>query len=505
MSVGTDLAAYLGGLTLAGGDRHGEAFVVLPWERRFLRGAFCRSGDAALSVARGNGKSAVCAGLAAAVVDPVGPLHGPRFEVVCCAASFEQSRVIFEDVLGFLRGLGYDLDDRRAWRKQDSANRAHVEHRASGARVRCIGSDPKTAHGLRPALALLDEPAQWEPASRDRMLAAIRTGLGKVPGSRLIALGTRPASPAHWFGRMLAGGAAYAQVHAARPDDPPFRVATWRKANPSLDHLPSLRAKIAAEAEDARGDPSLLASFRALRLNGGVSDTEEALLLGADLWALIEGAAERAGPLVWGIDLGGSAAMSAVAGYWPRTGALNVVAAFPSVPDLAERGRLDGVAGLYGQMCHRGELLTLGGRAVDTEALLRVALDRFGQPAVVAADRWKEPDLRDALDAAGVRPVPFESRGMGFKDGGADTEAFRRACATGRVVPQRSLLLRSAMAEARTVTDPAGNSKISKATEGGRRLRARDDAAVAAVIAVAVGARRTAARPSRPRRVLVAG
>lgn len=204
MTLSDRLTAYLESLTLRGGDLDGQRFTVLPWERRLIRGVFSRQGNAAVSVARGNGKSAFVAGIAAAVVDPEGPLHGTRFEVVCCAASFEQSRVVFEDVLAFLGGQGYDLDDRKVWRKQDSANRAWLEHRTSGARVRCIGSDPGTAHGLRPVLVLADEPAQWEPAKRDRMLAALETGLGKVPGSRLIGLGTRPASEGHWFARMLA-------------------------------------------------------------------------------------------------------------------------------------------------------------------------------------------------------------------------------------------------------------------------------------------------------------
>ena len=174
VSVGRALVDYLGGLVIAGGDRDGEPFTVLSWEKRFVFGAFRGPGDSGLSVARGNGKSALCAGLASAVVDPVGPLHGRRREVVCVAASFEQSRVIFEDVLAFM-GERYDLEDRKVWRKQDTATRAWLEHRGSGARVRCIGSDPKTAHGLRPALALIDEPAQHEPGRRDRML-------GRDPG-----------------------------------------------------------------------------------------------------------------------------------------------------------------------------------------------------------------------------------------------------------------------------------------------------------------------------------
>ena len=41
-----------------------------------------------------------------------------------------------------------------------------------------------------------------------------------------------------------------------------------------------------------------------------------------------------------------------------------------------------------------------------------------------------------------------------------DVRAFRRACADGRVTPAPSLLQRSAIAEARTISDPAGNAKL---------------------------------------------
>ena len=108
VSVADQLVDYLGGLVLAGGDRDGEQFTVLPWERRFLRGAFGRAKDSGLSVARGNGKSALVAAVAAAVVDPLGPLHGRRREVVVVASSFDQGRVVFEDVLAFLAER-YDL------------------------------------------------------------------------------------------------------------------------------------------------------------------------------------------------------------------------------------------------------------------------------------------------------------------------------------------------------------------------------------------------------------
>ena len=84
---------------------------------------------------------------------------------------------------------------------------------------------------------------------------------------------------------------------------------------------------------------------------------------------------------------------------------------------------------------------------------------------------------------------------MGFKDGAEDVRAFRNGCADGRVTTVPSLLLRSAMSEARTVSDPAGNAKLCKGSQGGRRVRARDDAAAAAILAVAAGPR----QPVKPR------
>ena len=492
-----DLIAYLGGLTLAGGDRDGEAFTVLPWERKFVRGAFGQPGHAALSVARGNGKSALVAGIAAAVVDPSGPLHGTRRECVAVASSFDQSRIIFEDVLSFLRAR-YGLENRKLWRLQDSANRAIVEYRATGARVRTIGSDPAKAHGLRPALALIDEPAQHDAAKTDRMLAAIRTGLGKVPGSKMIALGTAPAGEDHWFAKMLAGsGVGYAQSHAARDTDPPFAVRTMRKANPSMDHLPSLAAELRAEAADAKLDDALLPGFRALRLNMGVSDIAVQVLIGVDTWKRITGDAPRDGRPVWGLDLGQSEAMAACSAFWPASGRLESVATFPTVPTLGERGLQDGVGSLYQRMAERGELLATGGEACDIAALLREAWERFGAPAAIAADRWRADELRDILTRIGLPRVPFHERGQGFMDGGQDVRDFRRACVEGKVRPAPSLLLSSAMAEARTVGDPAGNWKLAKSAQGGRRRKAKDDAAAAAILAVAIGARTGPAPPRR--------
>ena len=135
-------------------------------------------------------------------------------------------------------------------------------------------------------------------------------------------------------------------------------------------------------------------------------------------------------------------------------------------------------AGSYVTMQQTGDLLTLGDHVVQIDRLLEAVFSRFGYPGVILCDRWREAELLDALSSIGASTVPVITRGQGFRDGGEDVRHFQRAILSGQVRPQKSLLLRSAMGEAVTVSDPAGNRKITK-----RRDRSRDDAAVAACLA----------------------
>ena len=489
-TLGRELVAWMGKLTLSGGDLDGQPFTVWPWERRFIMGTFGQSGNGALSVARGNGKSGFVAALAAAVVCPGGPLHGTRREVICVASSFLQSRIIFEDVLAYARGLGHDLADRELWRRHDSQNVATLEYVRTGARVRCIGSDPKRAHGLRPFLVLADEPAQWEQGKAEAMVSALRTGLGKTPHSRLIALGTLPADGQHWFSQMLRD-APYHQLHQSPRDAPLYRASTWAKANPSLRYLPSLKAQIKAEAEAARRDGVMLQSFKSLRLNMGLADVVAGVLLEADVWESIEGEAEREGDYVLGLDLGGSTAQSAACAFYPASGRLEGFAVFPEHPNLATRATNDGAGNLYAECHRRGELRLAGDVVSDIGALLTEALDRWGTPAAIASDRFKKAELIQDLNALDFPTAALVLRGMGWKDGAEDVRGFQLAALGGHVTPVKSLLMRSSMSEARLLGDVAGNWKLAKGSEGGRRSRAKDDVVAAAILAVAVGRRGT--------------
>ena len=497
MTLSNAILEYLPSLTVTQGPLAGQSLEVLAWQKRFIRGAFSPGTDrAAISVARKNGKSTLVASFGAASID--GPLAFPRGETLIVASSFEQGRIAFEHVVGF---MGDKLEDKKRYRVWDTAQQARIEDRQTGARVRCLGSDPARAHGLAPTLVLMDEPAQWPRTTGERMLSALTTAMGAHSWGLMIALGTQPDDPEHWFsGWLHSGRSDYSQIHAAKSDAPVFQRRTWARANPSLDAMPALEHAIRAHSELARKDSSELASFKALRLNQGVSDTVEAVLLDSESWRAVEVTVQpaRTGKLVVGIDLGTNAAMSAAAAYWTGSGAVDAFAVLPEIPSLAVRGIADGVGAAYVKLANRGEVIQAGGNVSDIPTLLRTVLDRWGTPDVIVCDRWREKELRDALDAVGWNQrTEIVVRGMGFKDGAEDCRLFVRAVLDDKVTCRVNALIRFALGGARTVSDPSGNAKLSKGTQGGRRSTHRDDAAAALILAVAEGVRRPDTKRAR--------
>ena len=95
----------------------------------------------------------------------------------------------------------YGRGPRGRFRVQDSANRASIQDKETGALVRVLGSDPRRLHGAAPRILLLDELAQWPPGQVAPMLAALVTSRGKIPGSKALWIGTRPSTSDHPFQR----------------------------------------------------------------------------------------------------------------------------------------------------------------------------------------------------------------------------------------------------------------------------------------------------------------
>ena len=91
-----------------------------------------------------------------------------------------------------------------------------------------------------------------------------------------------------------------------------------------------------------------------------------------------------------------------------------------------------------------------------------------GRPRLSLAIATERGSLVDAVNETRLRfPLPTW-RGQGWKDGGTDIRAFKTELLEGRVHAPESLAMRAAFSEARVMTDPAGNEKLSKGIRRGK-------------------------------------
>ena len=482
---------FLSRLTVPEGRKAGKPMRLASFQKDFVRGAFAKgTAVALLSIGRGNAKTALSAGLA------LGHLIGeiacqPKREILFCARNRDQAKTAFNFLVGFIEGLPEEEREQFTIRR---GSRLEVETDLNGGGLaRVIPADGRSILGGAPTLAILDERAAWEKDKGDALENAILSGLGKRDGKALI-ISTSAPDDTNTFSRWLdePPPGSYVQEHRPEPGLPPDDMASLLIANPGArEGIGATPEWLVAQAlrAMARGG-SALSSFRCLNRNERVASDDRSVLITIDEWLASEvspaSLPPREGPVVLGVDLGGSRSMSAAALYWPVSGRLETLGAFPATPGLADRGASDGVSGRYTEMAERGELKTMGTSTVPVDRFLAdvVAMLDGQAPAAIVGDRFRHAEFVEALRGAGLDRVPCVWRGMGWRDGSEDVERFRRALFESKIRSVPSLLLRSAFADAITLVDPAGNHKLVKGRSTGRI-----DAAAATVIAVAQGQR----------------
>ncbi|WBU53508.1 terminase large subunit [Paracoccus sp. SCSIO 75233] len=505
MSRPSKLAAsaldFVAGLTIPEGKLAGQPMKLAKYQRKFVCGSLAPGVMVGvLSIGRGNAKTALSAGLS------LGHLVGawddqPKREIIFAARNRDQAKTAFQFLVGFIEGLSEEEQELFTIRR---GSKLEVEYEGNGGGLaRVIAADGKSILGGAPTLAVMDERAAWEREKGDNLENAILSGLGKRDGRALI-ISTSAPDDSNTFSRWLdePPPGTYVQEHRPAFGLPADDLDSLLQANPGAkEGIGSSPEWLVAQARRAiaRGG-SALSSFRNLNRNERVSTEDRSVLVTVDEWLSSEADPDdlppREGPVVLGVDLGGSRSMSAAAFYWPHTGRLEAVGTFPGNPSLANRGAADGVSGRYVEMQERGELFTLGDATVPPGPWLAEIVKRLDgiTPACICGDRFRHAEFAEAMDKAGLSRVPFIWRGFGWKDGSEDIERFRRALFDGEVKGVPSLLLRSAMSDAITLIDPAGNAKLAKS-----RSLGRIDATAATVLAVAQG-QRMIARPEGKRR-----
>ena len=473
-----------------------------PFQRSFIRAATAPGIDtAALSLPRGNGKSALAGHLLTRILTPTDALFRPGTESVLCAASIEQARIVFR----FARET---LEPRGGYRFLDSHNRIGITHKATNTRLRVIGSNGKTAMGLVGCpWAVCDEPGAWEANGGALLHDAIETAKGK-PGSplRAVYIGTLAPALSGWWHDMIddgTHGSTYVQALRGRgpkDDEDADWWAKWpeiRRCNPLTAISADFRRKLLQERNAARADTRLKARFLSYRLNYPAGD-ESTVLLTVDDWARVVArpVPDREGRPIVGVDLGGGRAWSAATALW-RNGRCEALAVAPGIPDLAAQEKRDRVpAGTYRSLAAAGTLTVAAGLRVQPPAeLWRAIRGTWGRPDVIFCDRFRLAELQDA--ASGTMIMPRIAR---WSEASEDIRATRKAAADGplAVSPESRPLLAASLAVAMVATDDAGNVRMKKR---GSNNQSRDD--VAAALVLAAGALSRAPRPRRRRSAIV--
>ena len=458
------------------------------FQQRFVRAALHRSClTAALSLPRGNGKSALGGHLLTRCLTPGDPLNVPGSEYLLCAASIEQARLCFR----FVRA---ELEPTGLYRFLDSATRIGITG-PDNTRLRILSSNGKTAMGIVGCpLLIADEPGSWEVVGGELMHDAIATAQGK-PGSRLrvIYIGTLAPARSGWWPDLVADGShGSTRVQVLQGD--PAKWDRWpeiRRCNPLTAISADFRAKLLEERDDARRDARLKARFLSYRLNVPTT-SDDSVLLTVESWHQVKArpAPDGEGQPIVAIDMGGGRAWSAAVALW-RNGRTEARAIAPGVPSIEAQERRDRVSrGTYQRLVDAGTLTVAEGRRVPPAVML-VDLALAWSPEVLVCDRFRLPELQDSVDGR-VRLVPRVSR---WSEASADIRALRAYAADGplSVTPAARGLVEASLSVATVRSDDQGSVRLIKRSTNNT---ARDDVAAAWVLAAGMLSRAPAAAPS---------
>lgn len=476
------------------GPKSGDPLKLAPYARKFIKGALLDDVTiAVLSIARGNAKSTYAAALA--VAELFGVISDqPRREILLAAGKRDQAEVAWMYALDLIRSMDDGIQARIKVRYSPKLEiELDGEHK-----IRAIAADGAGILGTSPTLVIMDERASWSEPKGTTLENALLTGAIKR-GGRTLIISTSAATDGHPFSRWLDDETegVFRQEHRAPAGSAPDDLNAIKLANPgaACGIGPNLKDLQAAARRAMQRGGSTLAAFRNLHLNERTADQTLEPVVDVEDWLAVEThqPPARAGDVVIGLDLGGSASMSAAAFFWPQTGRLETHGWFPSRPGLEDRGRRDGVGARYVEMEAEGSLSLMGDSTVPVPDWIAAVISRVeGLPiAAVVFDTFKQSEIGDGLRASDVRARPVLRR-FGPFDGGEDMERFRRAVYDRTLRTFPSLLMRSALSEAVCRRDTQLNPCLDK----GRSL-GRIDAVSAAVLAVGEGSRMLGLGPQK--------
>jgi phage terminase large subunit-like protein len=484
------------------GVGQGERFVLMPWEKRFIRDIYEPRRDgrrvvrrAILSIARKNGKTALIAALALAHL--IGPEAIPNGEVYSAANDLDQASIIYKFAAQMV-ALAPELR-----RKVDlvPSTRTMVG-RPTGSVYRAVSREAGTKHGLSPSMVVFDELAQ---AINRKLYDVFDTSFGARAEPLFIAISTQSNDPEHILSKLIDDGLSgadpsiichlYAADEGCELDD----QAQLKKANPALGVFRD-REDLMTAIRKAKRMPAEEPKVRNLFLNQRVSPT--APLVSRVEWLACAGQAEFTDreEVYVGLDLASVIDLAALVMVSASEPAKVMPLFWKPAALLAEQSRKDFGAGndRYQEWAAAGLLRLSPGRSIDP-AVVATCIGELGQRYRIkglAYDRWRMPDLLREFDRIGLAAYEDKSGekngaglrliswGQGFKDMAPSVDALELAIFERRLVHPNHPILNWNMANAIASLDAAGNRKLDK-----DKARFRIDGAVALTMAMGLRAR----------------
>jgi phage terminase large subunit-like protein len=487
-------------LPVTSGKLAGSQFRFRPWQRRWIRRIYRtdRKGrrivrTAVKSMGRKNGKTDLAARLC--LCHLAGPEAEPRGECYSAANDRFQAGKIFAEMCAIIQAVPW-LAARISIRRH-SKELEDIGPGGTGSVYAALSADVATKHGLSPSFWVYDELGQ---ATNRHLYDVLDTAMGARDEPLGLVISTQAADDKAPLSELIDYGLKVQageiddptfdlELYTAPPEADPWDPKTWKLANPALGDFRSLDdvKRLAAQAQRL---PSKEASFRNLILNQRVDASQP--FMSARVWKGCAGAVDLASlkgrPCYAALDLGASRDLTAlVLIFEAPDGSFDVVPFF-WLPEDDLREREDADRAPYVRWRDDGHLLTCPGKTINPAAVALKIAELHGayNIATLAYDRWRVADLKRELDAIGC-DVPLAEFGQGFKDMSPAIDALERLAIEGKLRHGGHPVLQMCAANAKSLSDPAGNRKLDK-----ERSTGRIDGLVALAMAIGAHARQPA-------------
>lgn len=469
MTRGERVIAFIEGFCkVPEGSHVGQPIVLADFQKKFILDIYDNKDStrrAYLSLARKNGKTGLIAGIVLAHL--VGPEAKLNSQIISGARSRDQAAQVFNYASKMVQ-LSPKLSE--IIRIVPSGKKLiglplNVEYKA-------LSAEAKTAHGLSPVVAILDEVGQVR-GPQDDFIDAITTAQGAHSDPLLLAISTQAADDADLFSVWLDDAIAskdpkiVCHLYSAPKEADLLDEKAWKDANPALNLFRSYD-DIAEQAKQAVRMPSSENTFRNLCLNQRVSTVSP--FISKDVWKSCGGKVlDFADNPVWaGFDLSARTDLTALAVIGRINGIWNIQMHFwTPEKGLIERAKRDRQP--YDTWVRQGYLHTTPGQTVDYEYVAQDVAAIFSGLNVqsIAYDRWRIDIFRKELTNLGVE-LPLIEHGQGFKDMSGAIDALESELLNQRLAHGNNPVLTMCAANAIVTKDAAGNRKLDKAKVTGR-------------------------------------